>query len=92
MALSAFPRRGDYDPPPVPAVRSWRRHARFAMTAIMLGVIVLLPILPTILAFGRDHPRRQSLALVNILFGWTLIGWVVVFLWALLPEASPGDA
>jgi hypothetical protein len=39
-----------------------------------------------------DHPRRQPLALVNILFGWTLIGWIAVFLWALLPEAGTSDA
>ena len=61
-------------------------------TAIILGAILLLYILPTILAFGRDHPHRQSLALVNILFGWTLVGWVGVFLWALLSEAGAGEA
>ncbi|HEX5319333.1 MAG TPA: superinfection immunity protein [Stellaceae bacterium] len=63
-----------------------------ATTAVILAVIVLLYILPTILAYGRDHPHRQSLALVNILFGWTLIGWVGVFLWALLPEPGTGEA
>jgi Na+/proline symporter len=63
-----------------------------ATTAVMLGVIAALYILPTILAFGRDHAHRQALALVNILFGWTLIGWIGVFLWALLAPAGSGDA
>lgn len=63
-----------------------------AMTAIILAAIVLLYILPTILAYGRDHPHRQTLAMANILFGWTLIGWIGVFLWAMLPEPGTGEA
>jgi hypothetical protein len=63
-----------------------------ATTAVMLGAIAALYILPTILAFGRDHAHRQALALVNILFGWTLVGWIGVFLWALLAHPGSGDA
>jgi hypothetical protein len=62
-----------------------------ATTAVMLFAIAALYILPTILAFGRDHAHRQALALVNILFGWTLIGWIGVFLWALLAQPGSGD-
>lgn len=63
-----------------------------ATTAVLLGVIAALYILPTILAFGRDHAHRQVLALVNILFGWTLIGWLGVFLWALLGRPATVEA
>ena len=62
-----------------------------ATTAVLLGVIALLYILPTILAYGRDHAHRQALAIVNLLFGWTLIGWLGVFLWALLARPSPAE-
>jgi uncharacterized membrane protein len=55
---------------------------------IMLLLVVLIYMLPTLIAFGREHPRRQDLAVVNILLGWTLIGWVAVFLWALLAETE----
>jgi len=53
-------------------------------TIIMLILVVMIYMLPTIIAFGREHPQRQDIALVNILLGWTLIGWIGVFLWALL--------
>lgn len=53
-------------------------------TILMVLAIVVLYMLPTLIAFGREHPRRQDIALVNILLGWTLIGWVAVFLWASL--------
>jgi len=57
-------------------------------TILMLMAIVLLYMLPTLIAFGREHPRRQDLAVVNILLGWTLIGWIAVFLWASLVQTE----
>ncbi|HTQ35144.1 MAG TPA: superinfection immunity protein [Stellaceae bacterium] len=61
-------------------------------TVLMLMAIVLLYMLPTIIAVGRGHPRRQDLAVANILFGWTLIGWIAVFLWASLAHAAEEPA
>lgn len=58
-------------------------------TILMVLAIVLLYMLPTLIAFGRAHPRRQDVALVNILVGWTLIGWIAVFLWASLTYIEP---
>ena len=63
-----------------------------ATTAVLLFLIAVLYLLPAILAFGRDHPRRQQLGLMNILFGWTLIGWILVFLWALMARPSEDEA
>jgi len=57
-------------------------------TILMLMAIVLIYILPTLIAFSREHPRRQDVAVVNILLGWTLIGWIAVFLWASLAHVE----
>ena len=57
-------------------------------TILMVLAIVLIYMLPTLIAFGREHPRRQDVALVNILLGWTLIGWIAVFLWASLTHVE----
>ena len=59
---------------------------------IMLLAIVFIYMLPTFIAFGREHPRRQDIAVVNILVGWTLIGWIAVFLWALLTRVEDQPA
>lgn len=32
--------------------------------------------LPTFLALARGHPNSFLLAIVNLSFGWTVIGWV----------------
>lgn len=60
-----------------------------------------LYLLPTIEAWLRGHTNRAAVAALNVLLGWTLIGWVVALVWALRrPEpvtlapaqASPGAA
>ena len=63
-----------------------------APTAALLALILALSLLPTFLAYARDHPRRQVLAVVNILFGWTLVVWIAVFLWATLAPPAPDEA
>ena len=57
-------------------------------TILMVLAIVVLYLLPSLIAFGREHPRRQDVALANILLGWTLIGWIAVFLWASLAHVE----
>jgi hypothetical protein len=53
-------------------------------TVIILMSVLIIYMLPTLIAYGREHPWRRELAVINIFLGWTLIGWIVVFLWAAL--------
>ena len=57
-------------------------------TILMLLAVLLLYMLPTLIAYGREHPHRQDVVLLNILLGWTLIGWIGVFLWASLTHVE----
>lgn len=41
---------------------------------------VLLYFLPTLIA--RDKPQVLAVFLVNLLLGWTVIGWFVALIWA----------
>ena len=41
---------------------------------------ILLYFLPSII--GKDKKDALGIFLVNLLLGWTLIGWVVALLWA----------
>lgn len=45
--------------------------------------------LPTIAAKVNNHPRIGAIAVLNLVAGWTFIGWVVAIVWAfILPEPS----
>lgn len=40
-------------------------------------------ILPTIIAFRRQHPNRWIIAAVNVIGGMTGFGWVMTLIWSL---------
>lgn len=43
-------------------------------------ILTVLYFLPAII--GKDKRDAMGIFLVNFFLGWTLIGWVVAFLWA----------
>jgi len=61
-------------------------------TVILLMLVLFLYLLPTLIAYGREHLHRQDIAVINILIGWTLIGWIIVFLWAALGRVAEEPA
>ncbi len=61
---------------------------------IFLGLCIALYFLPWIIAHNRGHPRRESIAVLNLLLGWTFVGCVIALCWAVaVPEkAKPKDS
>ena len=58
-------------------------------------VSLLFYILPAFLA--RNKPNFTSILVLNILAGWTFIGWIIALVWALSsdsqrPVAAPAQA
>jgi hypothetical protein len=55
--------------------------------AMSMGALIALLILPywipTIIAFVRHHPSKGGILAMNLFLGWTFIGWVLAFVWAL---------
>lgn len=52
-------------------------------------VVLVLFFLPTIVALRRDHHNRVPIALVNVLLGWTVLGWIVALVWAFTATSVP---
>jgi ribosomal protein L40E len=44
--------------------------------------LVALYFLPTLIAAVRNHHNFTPVLLVNLLLGWTVIGWVVALIWS----------
>ena len=49
---------------------------------LILGLVLIFYFLPTLVAVGHRKRNADAIFLVNLLFGWTLIGWLVAFVWA----------
>lgn len=49
---------------------------------IHLAILALLYFLPTIVASHRGH-RVGGILLLNLFFGWTIVGWWAILIWAL---------
>ncbi len=57
--------------------------------AVMLVVLVLLYVLPTMLAWKRQSRRRWTITAINLLAGWTGIGWIVAMVLTFSYEPPP---
>jgi len=62
----------------------------------VIGSLVLLVILaipyfvPSIIAFVRHHHNQWAIFALNLLLGWTVLGWIGAFVWSLTrPQPEP---
>ena len=56
------------------------------LVAMAFGVLFYL--VPTSVAILRGHPKIGPILLVNLLLGWTLLGWAVALAWALSAQEA----
>ena len=51
---------------------------------LLVVLIFALYFLPTLIAFLRQHKNKLAIFLLNLLLGWTVLGWVVSLVWSVL--------
>lgn len=56
---------------------------------VVLGVAFYM--LPTIIAFKRDCLSKNSICVLNIFLGWSVIGWIVFLAMALKKDGNTGQ-
>ena len=52
------------------------------MEAIIVGATIALYCLPTISAHFRGHHQTDAIFFLNLLLGWTVLGWIISIVWA----------
>ncbi|MDH3595268.1 MAG: superinfection immunity protein [Rhodospirillales bacterium] len=50
---------------------------------MFLIACALLYLLPALIAMLRAHPNAAAIVALDLLLGWSLIGWVVALVWSL---------
>jgi len=67
----------------------WSFNFNFPYWGFPFGILGLaLYLLPTIIAAIRRSKSTVGIILVNILAGWTFIGWIISLVWSLVGEAG----
>jgi uncharacterized membrane protein len=67
----------------------WGLGALGIFLAVVFGIIGLaLYFLPTIIAVARKHPNTTAIVLIDVLLGWTFLGWVGALVWSLLTPST----
>jgi Superinfection immunity protein len=59
--------------------------AAFVIMAVMIGGYLL----PMIIAGRRKHHNLGAIMAVNLLLGWTFLGWIIAFIWSLTAVRNP---
>lgn len=57
---------------------------------ILLAISVGTYFLPTFIVAWRNHQNSVAIAVLNLLLGWTLLGWVAALVWSL--TGIPADS
>jgi len=53
------------------------------MAAEITILLVLVYLLPSFLAIVRGHQSRFEIVALDLLLGWTVLGWIFAFIWSL---------
>jgi hypothetical protein len=54
----------------------------FSFGVPSLTLTIAFYFLPTIIAWVRGHYNRVAILALNLLLGWTVVGWVVALVWS----------
>ena len=49
---------------------------------ILLVILAVVYFAPTIIAVRGDHKNQGAIAVLNLLLGWTFLGWVASLVWS----------
>jgi Superinfection immunity protein len=65
-------------------------HLERWVAFLLVLPVALIYLLPTYVATLRSHHKLVAIAAVNVLLGWTILGWIVAVVWS-FTTMSPVD-
>lgn len=78
-------------PPPPRKIDALLRDDNWFSLGIFVVIVVVFGFfsIPTLVAFSRRHRNRWAILVLNMVFGATLIGWVIALVWAMNKVDDP---
>ena len=65
--------------------------AELVAVVLLSAIVVVVYLLPTIVAVNMRHQQIPAIAALNVLLGWTFVGWVAALVWSLLAPPERRD-
>lgn len=56
--------------------------------AFVFCIVATLYLVPSFLALVREHRNGLSICILNVVLGWTVLGWVGAFIWSVISNDS----
>jgi len=53
---------------------------------VVMSFVLVAYMFPALVAYAQDHKDKVAILVLNILLGWTFIGWVMSLVWALVKK------
>lgn len=53
---------------------------------LIFAIALLLYFVPSFIAYHRRKKQTGAIFMLNILTGWTLIGWIAALVWAVAED------
>lgn len=54
-----------------------------ALGAVILYALIIGYFLPTFVSIAREHHQKPAIIALNLLLGWTVLGWIGALVWSL---------
>ena len=64
------------------------RIASLVSLLISIPFGIFMYFLPWLIALARRKANKRAIFVLNLLLGWTVVGWVVALTWAFTVEAN----
>lgn len=65
----------------MPSFDPWNGYSGYQAFLVVV-IYAAIYVVPSAIALSRRHQSLNAIAMINILFGWTGLGWVVALLWS----------
>ena len=65
----------------------WIVDSRSGFVALLMVAFIVgfgVYALPALLAWSMGSPQRVAITLVDLLLGWTILGWIAALIWAIM--------
>ena len=53
----------------------------FVLVFVIL-LLIFFYFIPSFNAYGRRHKNKEAILILNVVAGWTFVGWVIALVWS----------